>query len=114
MLAAASTSGTVGAREVFPDKNVYLAVLFSLFLHGSILHVLGNMLFLWVFGNNVEDRLGPDPVSSSSICSRRRRDRGARRVQHGIDGADDRRVGRDRGRDGRVHRLVAARDASSA
>lgn len=28
------------------------------FLHGSWLHLLGNMLFLWVFGNNVEDRLG--------------------------------------------------------
>jgi membrane associated rhomboid family serine protease len=58
---AEANSGSLGAREVFPDKNVYLAVLFSLFLHGSILHVLGNMLFLWVFGNNVEDRLGPIP-----------------------------------------------------
>ena len=32
---------------------------FSMFLHASILHVLGNMLFLWIFGNNVEDQLGP-------------------------------------------------------
>jgi membrane associated rhomboid family serine protease len=47
------------AFEPFADKNVYLAVLFSMFMHGSILHVLGNMLFLWIFGNNVEDRLGP-------------------------------------------------------
>jgi membrane associated rhomboid family serine protease len=30
----------------------------SLFLHASFLHVAGNMLFLWIFGNNVEDRLG--------------------------------------------------------
>jgi membrane associated rhomboid family serine protease len=29
-----------------------------MFLHGGWLHILGNMLFLWVFGNNVEDRLG--------------------------------------------------------
>jgi membrane associated rhomboid family serine protease len=58
---AGSTGGIGGQREVFPDKNVYLAVLFSLFMHGSILHVLGNMLFLWIFGNNVEDRLGPVP-----------------------------------------------------
>ena len=39
-------------------KNVYLAVLTSMFLHGSLLHLGGNMLFLWIFGNNVEDRLG--------------------------------------------------------
>ncbi|RMH78615.1 MAG: rhomboid family intramembrane serine protease, partial [Actinomyces sp.] len=42
----------------FPDKNVWLAVLISMFLHGSWLHLGGNMLFLWVFGNNVEDHLG--------------------------------------------------------
>jgi rhomboid family protein len=42
-----------------PDKNVWLAVVVSMFLHGSIVHIAGNLLFLWVFGNNVEDRLGP-------------------------------------------------------
>ncbi|MGQ0803602.1 MAG: rhomboid family intramembrane serine protease [Actinomycetota bacterium] len=46
-------------REFFPSKNVWLAVLTSMFLHGSILHLAGNMLFLWIFGNNVEDHLGP-------------------------------------------------------
>jgi len=56
---AVRTNGAVGQQEVFPNKNVWLAVLFSMFMHGSILHVLGNMLFLWIFGNNVEDRLGP-------------------------------------------------------
>jgi membrane associated rhomboid family serine protease len=30
----------------------------SMFLHASLLHVAGNMLFLWIFGNNVEDKLG--------------------------------------------------------
>ena len=34
------------------------AVLFSTFLHAGFLHIAGNMLFLWVFGNNVEDFLG--------------------------------------------------------
>jgi membrane associated rhomboid family serine protease len=40
-----------------PGKSVWLSVLTSMFLHGSLLHLGGNMLFLWVFGNNVEDRL---------------------------------------------------------
>jgi rhomboid family protein len=41
-----------------PAKSVYLALLLSLFLHGSPQHLFGNMLFLWVFGNNIEDRQG--------------------------------------------------------
>src|SRR5215475_3190397 len=41
-----------------PDKNVWLAVIVSMFLHGSLLHIGGNLLFLWVFGNNVEDVFG--------------------------------------------------------
>jgi membrane associated rhomboid family serine protease len=45
-------------------KNVYLAVLYSMFLHGSILHLGGNMLFLWVFGNNIEDRWGRVPYAA--------------------------------------------------
>lgn len=48
-------------EPVFPDKNVFLAVIVSMFLHGSWAHVLGNMLFLWVFGNNVEDAFGKVP-----------------------------------------------------
>jgi membrane associated rhomboid family serine protease len=44
--------------ELFSNKNVYLAVLTSIFLHASLLHLGGNMLFLWVFGNNVEDHMG--------------------------------------------------------
>lgn len=42
----------------FPNKNVFLAVVSSMFLHGGLLHLGGNMLFLWVFGNNIEDHLG--------------------------------------------------------
>ncbi|MFB9392937.1 rhomboid family intramembrane serine protease [Streptomyces coeruleoprunus] len=40
------------------DKSPPLSVLTSAFLHGSWLHLLGNMLFLWIFGDNIEDRLG--------------------------------------------------------
>ncbi|MEO6121633.1 MAG: rhomboid family intramembrane serine protease [Acidimicrobiales bacterium] len=46
------------SEPLYPAKNVYLAVVFSMFLHGSWLHLAGNMLFLWVFGNNIEDRQG--------------------------------------------------------
>ncbi|MPY94206.1 MAG: rhomboid family intramembrane serine protease [Acidimicrobiia bacterium] len=44
---------------VSAGKNVYVAVLVSMLLHGNLAHLLGNVLFLWVFGNNVEDRKGP-------------------------------------------------------
>lgn len=37
---------------------VYLTLITSMFMHGGIAHILGNMLFLWIFGDNIEDRLG--------------------------------------------------------
>lgn len=43
---------------VFPEKEPILAVLTSMFLHGSVGHVLFNMWFLWIFGNNVEEAFG--------------------------------------------------------
>ena len=36
----------------------YVAVLTSMFMHGGWLHLIGNMWFLWVFGNNIEDAMG--------------------------------------------------------
>jgi membrane associated rhomboid family serine protease len=36
----------------------WLTVLTSMFLHGGWLHLIGNMLYLWIFGNNIEDALG--------------------------------------------------------
>jgi len=36
-----------------------LSVISSMFMHGSWMHIAGNMLFLWVFGDNVEDVMGP-------------------------------------------------------
>lgn len=41
-----------------PGKIVYLALLASMFLHGSTEHLFGNLLFLWVFGNDMEHRWG--------------------------------------------------------
>lgn len=41
-----------------PSSPSFVALFTSLFLHGSLMHVLGNMLFLWIFGDNIEARLG--------------------------------------------------------
>src|SRR6185295_976943 len=38
--------------------SVYLTLIVSMFMHGGIAHIAGNMLFLWIFGDNVEHRLG--------------------------------------------------------
>jgi membrane associated rhomboid family serine protease len=43
---------------IVPDRLHISSLLTSMFLHGGWLHVLGNMLFLWVFGRNVEDLIG--------------------------------------------------------
>lgn len=43
---------------VFPAKGLGLSVLASIFLHGGLLHLAGNMWSLWIFGNNVEDAFG--------------------------------------------------------
>ncbi len=37
---------------------VYITLLTSMFMHGSIAHIFGNMLYLWIFGDNLENRLG--------------------------------------------------------
>jgi membrane associated rhomboid family serine protease len=52
-----------GRDLVTPDLgptplSVYITLLVSLFMHAGIAHILGNMLYLFVFGDNVEDRLG--------------------------------------------------------
>ena len=40
------------------DPNTGVRLLFSMFLHGGWAHIIGNMLYLWIFGDNVEDRMG--------------------------------------------------------
>jgi membrane associated rhomboid family serine protease len=43
---------------VIPARFSYVDVVTSMFLHADFLHFFGNMVFLWIFGDNVEDRLG--------------------------------------------------------
>src|SRR3954464_11228191 len=42
-----------------PTASTWLTLFTSMFMHGGLLHLGGNMLFLWIFGNNVEDSMGP-------------------------------------------------------
>jgi membrane associated rhomboid family serine protease len=51
-LVAALGSGALISQET-------ATLVTSQFLHGSLLHIGGNMLYLWIFGNNIEDRFGP-------------------------------------------------------
>jgi membrane associated rhomboid family serine protease len=44
---------------IVPDRLHVASLLTSMFLHGGWLHLIGNMLYLWVFGRNVEDLIGP-------------------------------------------------------
>ncbi len=49
-------------RERLPlyagPSPIYLTLLSSMFMHGGFMHLGGNMLYLWIFGDNVEDRMG--------------------------------------------------------
>ncbi|MCC5950158.1 MAG: rhomboid family intramembrane serine protease [Nitriliruptoraceae bacterium] len=56
-LPASELGGLLGDCAV-PDKSVWLSAITTMFLHGSLAHLLGNLIFLGVFGDNVEDRLG--------------------------------------------------------
>ena len=50
----------VGQVKLPPDRgDVLLSLITCMFLHGGWAHIIGNMWFLWLFGDNVEDRLGP-------------------------------------------------------
>ena len=51
------------------DERTWFTPLTSMFLHGGWFHLIGNMWFLWVFGNNVEDSMGHVRFSSSTSCA---------------------------------------------
>jgi membrane associated rhomboid family serine protease len=50
----------VKVRDVAPKSqpSVWVTILTAMFMHGGLLHIAGNMLFLWIFGNNIEDSMG--------------------------------------------------------
>ena len=51
--------GQAGVSGSAPDQAPWWLTIFtSMFMHGSFLHLGGNMLFLWIFGNNIEDSMG--------------------------------------------------------
>jgi membrane associated rhomboid family serine protease len=52
---------TERAMEICSDKSPFASLFTSMFLHADFLHIGFNMLYLWVFGNNVEDRMGKVP-----------------------------------------------------
>jgi membrane associated rhomboid family serine protease len=45
-------------EQAVGHEPVWVMTISSMFMHGSWIHIIGNMLFLWIFGNNVEDALG--------------------------------------------------------
>jgi len=45
----------------YPFSATLLTILTSMFLHGDLFHILGNLWFLWIFGDNIEDHLGHFP-----------------------------------------------------
>ncbi|MEA2333417.1 MAG: hypothetical protein QOH58_3555 [Thermoleophilaceae bacterium] len=50
--------GQAGVQGTAPDQAPWWVTIFtSMFMHGSLLHLGGNMLFLWIFGNNIEDSM---------------------------------------------------------
>jgi membrane associated rhomboid family serine protease len=51
--------GQEGVQGEAPEQApTWLTLFTSMFMHGSLLHLGGNMLFLWIFGNNIEDSMG--------------------------------------------------------
>jgi membrane associated rhomboid family serine protease len=52
------TESITGHLTYQPATPEWMTLFTSQFLHGGFLHIAGNMLFLWIFGNNIEDRLG--------------------------------------------------------
>jgi membrane associated rhomboid family serine protease len=56
------TPASLSSRGAAPSESLgippFATIFISMFLHGSLLHLGGNMLYLWIFGNNIEDAMG--------------------------------------------------------
>ncbi len=48
----------IASFGIVPERLHYSSILTSMFLHGGWIHLIGNMWFLWIYGDNVEDVLG--------------------------------------------------------
>jgi membrane associated rhomboid family serine protease len=57
-LPAEALEAFIKAFGLVPADFSWATVLSSMFVHGGLMHVAGNMLYLWIFGDNVEDRMG--------------------------------------------------------
>ena len=52
------TTAPIPEPEPLSQAAWWITLLTSMFMHGGILHIAGNLLFLWIFGNNIEDSMG--------------------------------------------------------
>ena len=64
-LVSPATTTIGGQQEVIPQapgpSPIYLTILSAMFMHGGYMHLFGNLLYLWIFGDNVEVRFGAIP-----------------------------------------------------
>jgi membrane associated rhomboid family serine protease len=56
-VACQGTGGVPADAQPPSQPATWLTILFAMFMHGGLLHLGGNMLFLWIFGNNIEDSM---------------------------------------------------------
>ena len=89
-------------------------MLTSMFMHGSWSHILGNMLYLWIFGDNVEDVLGRVGYLAFYLGAGAAAAPGAGGDTAGIDRADDWRQRRDSGCVGRLYGILSAHSRAHA
>ena len=85
----------------------WATVLTSMFMHGGFWHLAGNMLYLWIFGNNIEDAMGHVRFFIFYVAVRGRGRVRAGTAQSRLDSADGGRQRRDLGRARRLHAAVS-------